>query len=240
LNGLLNQAVFLVALLAVMPANSSGPKFVDKTVPEAARMCAKEAVCLVKKWIAEDQKFQYLDTAGIQLGKPFPLYISDKESRSRYRKGQPIDSLLLWPDSNYCYVFPFMYSDISIGWTDICLESGTWKKGNFHYGLDSDILGQLRNAWPAEDGFTPVLVLLYPSRAYDFYFFIPQVDRENLTRMRIPNSARTQEDRLWKQEFAAEFRGGKKPKRQGSDPLNYRKVTSLSKTLDAVGRGKKK
>ncbi len=180
-----------------------------------------------------------VDTADIVTGKAFPFYVSDGSTRVGYTPGQPVDSILYLPDSTYGFVVPFMYRGISFGWVQVFFENGRWDDGEAVFGARGD-LSDLRNTWPEEEGYYPVLIRVGPCHASVLYFHIPELDNTNLTSLRGIPMEQNEEDRARRAAIKASLSGAAPAGVQSlSATQRYRDVSNVFDVITTIeGRGK--
>jgi hypothetical protein len=110
------------------------------------------------------------------LGEPFKYYLLTPDTVLNYAKGSDVNSLLSQTDHWY---FPVMIDKEARVILIVCNKQGFWKAASLGYAVLSRELGKIRQQWPTEKGYTPLLI--DSLQAQKFLFTVPQYDSNNLT-----------------------------------------------------------
>jgi hypothetical protein len=110
------------------------------------------------------------------LGAPFKYCLLSPDTILNYAKGSDLKSLLYQTDQWY---FPVMIGKEAKTILVVAKMKGAWKAVSFGKAVLSRELAKIRQEWPIEKGYTPLLIASL--QAHQFLFTIPQVDSNNLT-----------------------------------------------------------
>lgn len=110
------------------------------------------------------------------LGKPFRFYLLTPDTILNYVKDSDVNSLLFQTSKWY---FPVMIDKEVRTILIVGKMNGSWKAVSLGMAILSRELGKIMQQWPAEKGYTPLLIASL--QAHKFLFTVPQYDSKNLT-----------------------------------------------------------
>ena len=161
----------------VRPIQKRPPLTPEEKLDVAAKKALENMLIVAGKY-PDSYGFRAEDAfSNVRLGQAIPVYTIDPRDRATYAAGQPVQPLLK-PMPRW--VFPVYPSE---GHYICCMLQVTQENGEYVPGPASKLLGQAWNKilerWPADQGYTPRLVVNPAIPGY--YFTIPELGTPNIT-----------------------------------------------------------
>lgn len=97
------------------------------------------------------------------LGDPFNLYTITPDALLNYSKGTPVSSILTVTDLWY---FPVLIGNEIRCFLIVDIMDGKWQAVSLGKAGLAGPMNQVRSNWPAENGYTPVLIAVYQAKKY--------------------------------------------------------------------------
>jgi hypothetical protein len=110
------------------------------------------------------------------LGEPFRYYLLGPDAVKDYVKGSNV-SLIISPVNEW--FFPVLIDNEAKSVLSVAKMKGVWKAVSFGKAVLSKELVKIRQVWPTEKGYAPILIASLQGR--EVMFSVPQVDSKNLT-----------------------------------------------------------